>query len=381
MRSAILTHTLYRRACCFLILALSAIAAKASTPDLSTLNLPAGFKIEIYASVDNARQMAAGATGITYVGSMRTGKVYAVIDSDGDHRADAVKVIAEGLTMPSGVAYRNGDLYIAAISTIYRLRNIDARIDDPGKPEVILDTLPDKQHHGWKFIAFGPDGLLYVPVGAPCNVCLSDDSRFASILRLNVDSPADTPEIHVAGIRNTVGFDWDPVSGDLWFTDNGRDMLGDDIPPCELNHVTASGQHFGFPFFHGNSIRDPDMGGGKDASDYVTPALALGPHVAPLGMMFYTGTMLPESFRNQIILAEHGSWNRSVAAGHTGYRLIHARRDAAGNLHEDVLVDGWLQDNKGWGRPVDVLQQDDGSLLVSDDTANVIYRISYQSAP
>ncbi|XOV89588.1 MAG: PQQ-dependent sugar dehydrogenase [Pseudomonadota bacterium] len=354
------------------------LSAVADDLPLSNLNLPSGFSIEIFARVENARQMTQGAPGVIYVGSRRAGKVHAVIDKDGDHRADEVRIIASDLLLPSGLTYRNGDLFVAAVSTIYRFRDIDSQLDQPPAPEIVIDTLPDKTHHGWKFIEFGPDGLLYVPVGAPCNICLSEDRRFATILRMNVDQMPVVPEIYVEGVRNTVGFDWAPDTGHLWFTDNGRDLMGDDLPPCELNEVTAAGQHFGYPFFHGTGIPDPEFGKGKKARNYVAPALNLGPHTAPLGMIFYTGSMLPASYRGDAIIAEHGSWNRTPEAGHTGYRLVHARRDEAGQLHYDVFVDGWLNaSNQSWGRPVDLLQLNDGSLLVSDDKANVIYRISY----
>lgn len=348
---------------------------------LADLNLPDGFAIEVFAEVDNARQMTQGSTGVIYVGSRRAGKIHAVIDRDGDHRADEVKLIASDLKLPSGLTWRNGDLFVAAVSTIYRFRDIDNHLDNPPEPEIVIDTLPDKTHHGWKFIEFGPDGLLYVPVGAPCNICLSDDPRFASILRMDVDQKPVKPEIYVEGVRNSVGFDWAPDTGNLWFTDNGRDLMGDDLPPCELNEVTAQGQHFGYPFFHGTGIPDPEFGKNKKVNDYVRPALDLGPHTAPLGMMFYTGGMLPRRYQGDAIIAEHGSWNRTPEAGHTGYRLIHARRDETGKLHYDIFVDGWLNaNNESWGRPVDVLQMADGSLLVSDDKANVLYRISYRGS-
>lgn len=361
----------------FLILTLS-LPGVANPLPLSELNLPTGFVIEIYAKVENARQMALGKDGIVYVGSRSAGKVHAVIDDDGDYKADRVVEIASGLNLPSGLAWRDGDLFVAAVSTIYRYRDIDKNLAAPPKPEIVIDSLPKDRHHGWKYIAFGPDGLLYVPVGAPCNICLSEDPRYASILKLDVDSPK--PVIVANGVRNSVGFDWHPVTGNLWFTDNGRDMMGDELPPCELNELTREGQHFGYPFFHGHGIADPEFGGNKRAEDYVNPALDLGPHTAPLGMVFYTGDMFPTRFRHQAIIAEHGSWNRSTEAGHTGYRLTWARQDDKGKLHYETFVDGWLPDTqgaRGWGRPVDLVQLKDGSLLVSDDGADVIYRIGY----
>lgn len=373
MRKIIIAQAFAALAAGFLVLTPTAGAAV----HLEQLKLPAGFGISIYAQdVENARQMTRSDAGIIYVGSREAGKVHAVIDRDGDFRADEVKEIASGLRAPSGLTWRDGDLYVAAISTIYRYPDIDNRLDAPPEPEIVTDALPDKIHHGWKFIEFGPDGLLYVPVGAPCNIC-DPEPPFASILRMDVNKPGPEPEVYVRGVRNSVGFDWDPRTGDLWFTDNGRDNMGDDKPSCELNHVTAKGQHFGYPYFHGNGIPDPEFGEGMDRANYREPALALGPHVAPLGMIFYTGDMLPARFENTVILAEHGSWNRSPEAGHIGYRLIHARPDDAGELHYEILVDGWLQNNEGWGRPVDILELPDGSLLVSDDRADVIYRITY----
>lgn len=344
---------------------------------LDRLSLPEGFSIEVFAKAENARQLARGNTGVIYTGSRQAGKVHAVVDHDGDGHAESTYLIDEDLALPSGVAYRDGDLYVAAVSTIYRYRDIDGKLDAPPEPEVVLNDLPGERHHGWKHIEFGPDGYLYVPVGAPCNIC-DREEPFATILKLDVDDPQDR-QIIARGVRNSVGFDWDPATGDFWFTDNGRDRLGDDIPPCELNHLSEVGQHFGYPYVHGDGIRDPEYG---DAGEgvYRSPALTLGPHTAPLGMIFYTGQQLPETYRGDVLLAEHGSWNRSEEAGHIGYRLIHARRDAAGALNYEVFVDGWLNDdNSRWGRPVDLLQMPDGSLLISDDEAGVIYRLQYRA--
>jgi glucose/arabinose dehydrogenase len=353
-------------------------ATGADALPLDKLVMPAGFHIEVYAEVENPRQMAQGDDGVIYVGSMRPGKVHAVRDTNGDHKGDQVTVIADELELPSGIAYRNGDLYVGAVSKILVYRNIQKQFGaDLFTSEVLLDSLPAERHHGWKYLEFGPDGYLYIPVGAPCNICLSDDETFAAIHRLNVDAKPAILEPFVKGVRNTVGFDFHPTTGDLWFADNGRDMLGDDVPPCELNHVTAAGQHFGYPFFHGHSIADPEFGTDKNPADYVEPALDLGPHVAPLGMMFYTGTQFPEAYQQQILIPEHGSWNRSPEAGHTGHRITSARTDADGKLHYEVMIEGWLQDNVAWGRPADLLQLKDGSLLISDDLANVIYRLTY----
>lgn len=355
------------------------LPAAARDLPLDRLTMPEGFSISVFAEVDNARQMAMGDTGILYVGSRRAGKLHAVIDTDGDRTADRVVLIDDGLNLPSGIAYRDGDLFVAAVSTIYRYPDIDSRIDNPPEPEVVTDDFPTDRHHGWKFIDFGPDGMLYVPVGAPCNIC-DPEEPYATILKMDVDNPASR-EIVARGVRNSVGFDWDPATGDLWFTDNGRDHLGDYTPPCELNHVTEAGQHFGYPYLHGSDVVDPEFGDkGLSPDAYRKPALELGPHTAPLGMMFYSGTLLPETYRGDVLLAEHGSWNRSEEAGHIGYRLVHARKDAAGELHYDIFVEGWLNDDgSSWGRPVDLLQLDDGSLLVSDDGAGVVYRLTYRA--
>lgn len=353
---------------------ISPVGGQAQNLPLGQLSLPPGFRIEVYAEVPGARQMTAGGQGVVYVGSRRLGKVHAVVDSNGDYRADRVLEIATGLTQPSGVTYRDGKLYVADISRILRYDNIDAHLEVPPEPRVVIDTLPAETHHGWKYLKFGPDGLLYVPVGVPCNICLPDD-RHAVILRLDVENPR--PEVVARGVRNSVGFAWHPQTGELWFTDNGRDMLGDEQPSCELNRVTAAGQHFGYPYFHAGGQPDPEFGNrGGAAADYVEPELLLGPHVAPLGMMFYTGSMLPFKGEHPVLIAEHGSWNRSEEAGHTGYRVVLVT-GRPGQLRQEVLIEGWLgEDNKAWGRPTDLLQLDDGSVLIADDRAGVIYRLS-----
>jgi len=235
------------------------------------------------------------------------------------------------------------------------------------------DVFPAETHHGWKFIAFGPDDRLYVPVGAPCNVCLSGDVRFASIMRMRPDG--SELEVFARGIRNTVGFDWHPATGELWFTDNGRDWMGDNQPPCELNRATEHDQHFGYPYWHGTSLPDPEFGAGHSADEFELPVQDLGPHVAPLGLEFYTGDMFPEEYRNQVFIAERGSWNRTIPIG---YRVTLVRLDGSGNAtsYEDFAA-GWLRRTKAWGRVVDLEVMPDGSMLVSDDTAGVIYRISY----
>jgi glucose/arabinose dehydrogenase len=339
----------------------------------SEIKLPPGFKIEVFAdNVPNARSMTISPEGVLFVGT-RDNKVYALLDTNKDYKVDNVVTIASGLNSPNGVAFRNGSLYVAEISKVWRYDNIIDNLNNPPSPVLINDGFPGDTHHGWKFIAFGPDNKLYVPVGAPCNICLrEDDERYASLMRMNPDG--SNLEVFVSGIRNTVGFDWNPQTGNLWFTDNGRDMLGDNIPPDELNRATEKGQHFGYPFVHGGDIPDPEFGDDVDLNNYVKPMQKLGPHVAALGMTFYTGNMFPEEYKNQIFIAEHGSWNRSKKIG---YRVMLVKLENNNPVSYEPFAEGWLQGDSVSGRPVDVLALPDGSLLVSDDYGGVIYRITY----
>jgi glucose/arabinose dehydrogenase len=330
------------------------------------ITLPPGFQITVYAAdVPNARQMALGPDGIVFVGSRAAGNVYAVADGK-------VHVLARGLHMPSGVAYRDGALYVAEVSRIVKLPDVARNLASPPKPEVVTSAYPADEHHGWKFIAFGPDGRLYVPVGAPCNVCEPPGPLHATITRLDLASPR--PEVVARGVRNSVGFDFHPETGELWFTDNGRDWLGDDRPPDELNRLSRPGEHFGFPHCHGAGIVDPDHGRGQSCDRYTPPARALGPHVAALGMRFYTGRMFPERYRGGVFIAEHGSWNRSAPIG---YRVTFVRLEGGRAVSYDTFAEGWLRGSVASGRPADVLVLPDGSLLVSDDKAGRIHRISY----
>lgn len=351
---------------------------KDSYIQLETIKLPEGFKISVWAEdVDNARSLARNDDGsIVFVGNRQGKNVYALKDTNGDGKADKKYTLAKGLRMPNGVAFKDGDLYVAEVSRILRFKNIEQNLDNPTF-EVVYDEYPTKAHHGWKFIAFGPDGLLYVPVGAPCNICESEEI-FASITRIDVNSQNPKPEIFAHGVRNTVGFDWHPDTKKLWFTDNGRDMMGDDIPDCELNHAPRKGMHFGYPYWHAGDVKDPEFGNkGKDKSAYIAPAAKLGPHVAPLGMRFYTGDLFPKSYQNNIFIAKHGSWNRSKKIGYQVTNVVLDNNQKV--LKEEVFAEGWLDhaSQDVWGRPVDVLQMPDGSLLVSDDMANCIYQISY----
>jgi glucose/arabinose dehydrogenase len=301
--------------------------------------------------------------------------VYAVRDTNGDHKADKRWVIASGLNSPNGVAFKDGDLYVAEISRITKYTNIEENLNNPPKPDVVTADYPTETHHGWKYIAFGPDGKLYVPVGAPCNICDSEDDIFASITSLNADGTGR--EIYAEGVRNTVGFTWHPETKELWFTDNGRDMMGDNVPDCELNRAPRAGLHFGYPYCHAGSVKDPEFGSKRSCSEFVQPVARLGPHVAPLGLKFYTGGMFPESYKNHIFIARHGSWNRSKKIG---YDVSFVKVSDNKSEGVEVFATGWLDDatQKAWGRPVDVLIMPDGSMLISDDTANVIYRVSYE---
>ncbi len=346
--------------------------------NLEQIRVPPGFRIEVYANdVPNARSMALSPNGTLFVATRSAGKVYAIRDDNADHRADRVITVAEGLRMPNGVAFRDGALYVAEVSRILRYDGIESRLEAPPEPRVIYDNYPKDRSHGWKFIRFGPDGRLYVPVGAPCNVCDRSqvDERYASITRMNADGSG--LEVFASGVRNTVGFDWHPETGELWFTENGRDWLGDDLPPDELNRAPEKGLHFGYPYRHGRNIPDPKFGKGRSAEDFVPPVVELGPHVAALGMRFYTGRLFPPAYRNQIFIAEHGSWNRTRKIG---YRLTLVRLNGNEAVSYETFAEGWKLGERVWGRPVDVLVMPDGALLVSDDYSGTIYRISYRTA-
>ena len=358
---------------------------------LDQITLPPGFEIELYAEgLSNPRSMVLTPNGTLFVGSRiepramaagapsDAGQVYAVVDHDGDQKADEVFTIDIGLNAPNGVAFHDGALYVAEINRVLRYDDIESRLEAPPRPVVVNDGFPDDWMHGWKFIDFGPDGKLYVPVGAPCNICdrEADDPRYATIMRMNPDG--SDLEVFARGIRNSVGFDFHPETAELWFTNNGRDNLGDEHPPDTLNHAPEAELHFGYPFCHAGYLVDPDLGGTRGCDEFRPPARTLAPHVAALGMRFYTGDMFPDRYRGHIFIAEHGSWNRTPDAGHTGYRLSMVRLDGNRPIEYEVFAEGWLQaDNSAWGRPVDVLVMPDGALLVTDDRVGAIYRISY----
>lgn len=350
---------------------------------LSNIILPDGFNIDVYASdVENARSMAISPSGTIFVGNRREDNVFALKDTDGDNVVDKKILISDKLTnMPNGVAFHNGDLYVAEVNKIWVFKNIESILDKMDNiegysedPILVSDDFPSDRHHGWKYISFGPDGKLYIPVGAPCNICESNDEIYASITRMNSDGTEK--EVFVNGVRNTVGFTWHPNTGEMWFTDNGRDMLGDNYPPCELNKVKEMGQHFGYPYCHGGDISDPEFGSKYSCSDFVKPAQNLGPHTAPLGLKFYTGTMFPEEYHGDIFIAEHGSWNRSKKIG---YRITRVKIENNKSVGYEPFIYGWLneEEQEAWGRPVDILILKDGSMLISDDMANVVYRVSY----
>jgi len=352
-----------------------ALTEYAKTLPLDKIKLPTGFTIDVYAEVEDARSMALSPSGVLYVGNKDKDKVYAVKDTNGDFKADKKWVVASGLNMPNGVAFRNGDLYIAEVSRISKLVGIESKLDNPPALQTVNGSYPTEGHHGWKYIAFGPDGKLYVPVGAPCNICDKKEEIYASITRINADGSGR--EVFAKGIRNSVGFTWHPETKQLWFTDNGRDMLGDELPSCELNIASKAGMHFGYPYCHQGDVKDPEFGDKRSCSDFTPPADKLGPHVAPLGLKFYTGSMFPAAYKNQVFVAEHGSWNRSKKIGYNVTLVNVADSKVTGHK---VFASGWLDDaaQKSWGRPVDVVVMPDGSMLISDDQAGVIYRITYK---
>ena len=341
----------------------------ADEESLQGFSLPPGFSIEVFADVPNARSLALGDEGTVFVANRRGDSIYAVV-SKSDGRNEVLE-LDSGLDTPNGIAFFEGDLYVAEMDRVLRYSDVESRLKNLPQAEVLDIELPSKTHHGWRYIGFGPDGHLYISIGAPCNIC--DREGFGQIERMNPDGTER--EIFASGIRNSVGFTWQPESGEMWFTDNGRDMLGDDLPPDELNHAPVAGLNFGFPFCHAGYILDPEFGDGKNCSDYSPPAQKLGPHVASLGLKFYTGMEFPDQYRGQIFIAEHGSWNRSKRIG---YRVSLVRLDGGKVVSYEVFADGWLRGNTVIGRPVDLLVLDDGSLLVSDDHAGRIYKIRYK---
>lgn len=354
---------------CVIALHWAVCANAQSDAALADIRLPAGFKIEVYTDqVKDARSLALGSNGTVFVSTRREGKVYAVVNEG--TTSPTVITIAEGLRTPNGIAFHDGALYVAETTRLLRFPGIESKLKAGAQFEVLRDEFPSERHHGWRYIDFSPDGMLYMSIGAPCNVC--DREGFGNIVRMRSDG--GDQEVVAYGVRNSVGFAWHPETGELWFTDNGRDMLGDDIPPGELNRLAKPGSHFGFPYCHGGDIPDPEFGAVRDCAEFEGPARKLGPHVAPLGLLFYRGQMFPEEYRNQVLIAEHGSWNRSQKIG---YRISLVRLNHSEAQSYEVFADGWLTDGEVSGRPVDLLEMPDGSLLVSDDQAGKLYRILY----
>jgi glucose/arabinose dehydrogenase len=339
---------------------------------IDKIALPTGFHIAIFSeNVPGARSLAVSPNGTVFV-STHENEVFALPDKDHNGVADTVIRLLSGLHAPNGIAFHNGSLYVGEISRILKYDNIEKDLTHPPSPIVVYDKFPTETHHGWKYMAFGPDNKLYVATGSPCNVCEEDYSRYGNIVRMNPDGSGW--ELFAKGIRNTVGFDWHPLTHKLWFTDNGRDNLGDDIPNDELNLADSPGMHFGFPYCHQGDLKDPEFSG-HDCSEFTPPVLKLGAHVAALGMRFYTGSMFPSAYKNAIFIAQHGSWNRTVKAG---YRVMAVTLDGNRVKSYEPFATGWLQGGNEWGRPVDVMPLQDGSLLISDDKAGAVYRVTYK---
>lgn len=378
MNTKSLLRSTVRSATVLLLMAVTLVNADPQDAKLQQIRLPAGFTIEVLPfALPNARQMALTEAGTLIVGTRREGVVYAVPDALTGEAGQPL-IIARGLTMPSGVAVSQSDLYIAATHEVLLAADIDDQLKQGSadiKLRTITDQLPDKRHHGWKYIKFSPTGELFVPVGAPCNICLSDDPRFASLLAM--DPGTGTTSIWAEGLRNTVGFAWHPRTAHLWISDNGRDMLGDDIPAEEINVATGSGMHFGYPFVHASGLDDPEFGDHKarGSRQFTPPTVEIQAHSAALGMTFYTGNAFPDSYRNGLFIAEHGSWNRSSKVG---YRISLVTATDTDNPQYRLFAEGWLQGEKNWGRPNDVLITPAGNLLISDDQLGVVYRVSYQ---
>jgi glucose/arabinose dehydrogenase len=341
--------------------------------DLPKLHVPAGFKVEVFQpGILDARELRRGDKGTIFVSSLFVaGKIYAIVEKEKGKRE--VKTILSGLELPTGIEFRNGALYVATPKKIVRYDNIEDHLDNPPAPVDVYTDLPGDIPHGWKFLRFGPDGKLYVPVGANCNICEPDPEKYAQIFRINADGSGK--EIVARGVRNSVGFDFHPRTHELWFTDNQRDWLSEDMPLDELNRVVHPGKdNFGFPYCHSGIMTDPTYGWGKACSDFVKPAALLGPHAAPLGMKFYTGRMFPRRYWGAIFIAKHGPWNRTQKYADVSVAYLDNQSRV---VSVQPFVTGWVKDNHYLGRPVDIMQEPDGSLLISDDHNGAVYRVSY----
>ncbi|WP_229518290.1 c-type cytochrome [Massilia sp. PAMC28688] len=355
----------------------AAAAAPTNYPELANFKLPPGFSMAVYSDkVPAARGMVVSPAGIVYVGSGAAGKVYALVSSKGDHVVDKVVTVAEGLDAPIGVTLMNGALYVAEISRLIRFDQIDRTYDKWPAYEVVKVSLPKDKWHGGKVVAAGPDGKLYIPVGAPCNVCNKENEPYAKIFRMNPDGSG--LEEYARGIRNSVGLAFHPVTRQLWFTDNGRDMLGDNVPSDKLDVAPRAGMHFGFPFCAGGVLPDPEFGAGRSCAEFTEPVAKLGPHVAALGLAFNTGEQFPSQYKHQLFIAQHGSWNRAQKSGYrVGLVTLHDNK----LVSDTVFIDGFIQNDVVIGRPVAIAFLADGSMLVSDDFGGRIYRVSYQAPP
>jgi glucose/arabinose dehydrogenase len=341
----------------------------ASDIPVDKIKVPSGFKVELWASgINNARQMTWGDRGTLFVSSRTVGNVYAVVDRGGQRE---VKTLFKGLQLPNGVVFKDGALYVAEVSRITKYDGIEGNLDNPPQGKVVIDTLPKDLPHGWKVLSIGPDGKLYFNIGAPCNICMPPETH-AAIVRVNTDGTGF--EYVARGVRNSVGHDFHPVTKELYFTNHGRDWLGEDVPNDTLHHVVKQGAHFGYPFCHQGDILDPDFGKGHACSEFNPPLLKLGPHVAPIGMYFYRGNMFPAEYKNRLFIAERGAWNKTEK---TGFRVTMVTLQPGRPPKEEVFAEGWLDNNQFWGRPVYVTEMKDGSLLISDDYAGAIFRVSY----
>jgi glucose/arabinose dehydrogenase len=337
--------------------------------NLKAIKLPPGFTISVYAQgVNSARQMAWGDKGTLFVGSFGVGTVYAITEG-----GKTVKPIITGLKMPTGIAFRDGALYVADIDKILKYENAEATLDKMPAGKVVYDDMPSYAAHGWKYLTFDKAGWLYVPFGPPCNECLPPTS-LSQVRRVNPNT--GQAELVAIGVRNSVGGDIDPRTGDYWFTENARDWISDDMPSDKLNHIARIGAHYGYPYCHQGDMPDPKYAMGHQCSEFVPPVAKLGAHVAPLGMKFYTGKQFPAEYANNIFIAEHGSWNRHK---YQGGRIMRVVTDPKGeNAKQEVFATGWINGDQSYtGRPADVVLAADGSLLVADDWAGAIYRISY----
>ncbi len=338
---------------------------------LEKIKLPPGFSIQLWATIPDAKSLAIGKQGTVFVSSKTTGSIYAISQSDGKEKQ--VRIIANGLKSPSGITYHEGTLYVTALNRIFRFDQIENNLDQINEPVIIYDNLPKESFHSTRYMAVGHDNLLYISVGAPCDACEADPMRYALIARLNPNG--SNFEVYAQGIRNSLGFDWHPKTHELWFSDIGRDWMGEDLPPDELNYAATQGLHFGFPNCHAGKILDPKYGAKRGCDKSQAPIAELEPHVSPHGIKFYSGRMFPPEYHDQLIIAEHGSWNRRAPVG---FRLQHFQLKNNQIVKKEIFAEGWFNDQKVWGRPTDLLVMPDGALLVSDDLAGAIYRISYQ---